>query len=35
MMGGTTAKLFSLAIVVILVALLWYSMRQRSAGHLR
>lgn len=35
MLAGTSAKLFTAGIVVILVALLWYAQRQRSAGHLR
>lgn len=35
MLAGPSAKLFTAAIVVILVALLWYALRQRNAGHLR
>lgn len=35
MMAGNSAKLFTAAIVLILVLLTWYSVRQRSLGRLR
>lgn len=34
-MAGPSAKLFTVAIVVVLIALLWYSLRQRDEGRLR
>lgn len=34
MMAGNSAKLFTAAIVVILVLLVWYSLRQRNLGRL-